>query len=139
MTTVARRRSNPVAEVLSWFDNDTPFAFRADATPLVRIEDFVDDGTYVLRAEVPGLDPDKDLEVTVTGDTLSIRGERHEEEQDKRHHEIHYGEFIRTVRLPQGAHTDDVHASYRDGVLEVRVPVEVDADSARSVPIAKAG
>ena len=55
-----------------------------------------------------GLDPEKDLEVTVTGDTVSIRGERREEEQDKRHHEIHYGEFIRSLRLPKGSHTDDV-------------------------------
>jgi HSP20 family molecular chaperone IbpA len=137
MTQVARRRSNPVAEVLSWFDNDVPFAFRTDGTPLVRIEDYVEDGTYVLRAELPGIDPEKDLEVSVAGDTVSIRGERREEEQDKRHHEIHYGEFLRTVRLPQGSRTDDVKATYDDGVLEVRIPVESDSQGTHTVPIAR--
>jgi HSP20 family molecular chaperone IbpA len=137
MTTLARRRTNPVTEVLSWLDNDAPFAFRTDNTPLVRIEDYVDDGTYVLRAELPGIDPEKDVEVHVARDTLSIRGERREEEQDKRHHEIHYGEFVRSVRLPEGARTDDVTATYDDGVLEVRVPVETDGIPTRSVPIAR--
>lgn len=139
MTTVARRRVNPVTEVLSWFDNDAPFAFRADGGPLVRIEDYVEDDTYVLRAEVPGLDPEKDLEVAVTGDTLSIRGERREEQKDKGHHEIHYGEFVRSVKLPQGSRTDDVSASYTEGVLEVRIPVEHDRAGTRTVPIARNG
>jgi HSP20 family molecular chaperone IbpA len=134
MTTLERRRSNPVAELLSWFESDVPFAFRTDG-PLVRIEDFVEDDTYVLRAEAPGLDPEKDLHVSVAGDTLSIRGERHEEQQDKRHHEISYGEFLRSIRLPKGARTEDVKATYTDGVVEVRVPVEADRVDARPVPI----
>ncbi|MBO0845819.1 MAG: Hsp20/alpha crystallin family protein [Nocardioides sp.] len=137
MTTVAHRHSNPVAEVLSWFDNDAPFAFRSDATPFVRIEDYVEDGTYVLRAEVPGLDPEKDLEVAVTGDILSIRGERHEDKKDKGHREIHYGEFVRSLQLPKGSRTDHVQARYVDGVLEVRVPVEAESAGTRSVPIAR--
>lgn len=137
MTTAVRRRNNPLAEVLSWFENDAPFAFRPDGVPLARIEDYVEDGTYVLRAEVPGLDPEKDLEVTVSGDTVSIRGERREEVRDKRHHEMHYGEFVRTVRLPQGSRTDDVDATYADGVLEVRIPVETTGTDAHTVPIAR--
>ncbi|MGC4112068.1 MAG: Hsp20/alpha crystallin family protein [Nocardioides sp.] len=135
MTTVARRHSNPITEVLSWFDTDVPFAFRTDGTPLVRIEDYVEDGTYVVRAEVPGLDPEKDLAVTVTDHVLSIRGERHEEQRDKRHHEISYGEFIRSVRLPEHTRTDEVTASYTDGLLEVRVPVEAEPAGARTVAI----
>ena len=139
MTTEARRRSNPVTEILSWFDNDAPVALRTGGTPFVRIDDYVEDGTYVLRAEVPGLDPARDLQVAVTDDLVTIRGERHEEQQDKRHHEIHYGEFIRSVRLPQGSKTDDVSASYADGVLEVRVPVEPDRGDTRTVPITHRG
>ena len=137
MTTVMRRRSNPMAEVLSWLDADAPFAFRTEGTPLVRIEDYVEDDVYVLRAEVPGVDPEKDLQVSVAGDVPSIRGERREEEQDKRHHEIRYGEFVRTVRLPEGARTDDVEATYEDGLLMVRVPVRTDARQTQTVPIAR--
>ena len=136
MTTSTRRHSNPVAEVLSWFDLDAPFALRTDGTPLVRIEDYVEDGTYVLRAEVPGLDPEQDLEVTVTADTVRIHGERRDEKQDKRHHETHYGEFIRSVRLPDGSRTDDVDATYTDGFLEVRVPVATGRGT-RTVPIVR--
>lgn len=135
MTTAVTRRSNPLAEVLSWFDNDAPFTFRTDGTSSVRIEDYVEDGTYVLRGEVPGVDPEKDLEVTVTGDTLTIHGERREETQDKRFHEIHYGEFVRSVRLPQGTKAEDVRATYVDGVLEVRAPIATDGDRTRTVPI----
>jgi HSP20 family protein len=137
MTTVARRRSNPVAEVLSWLDNDAPFTFRTDGSPLVRIEDYVDDDTYVLRAEAPGLDPEKDLTVTVSGDALTIRGERHEEQQDKRYREFRYGEFARSVQLPQGARTDDIRAAYTDGVLEVRVPIDAEVTGSRTVPITR--
>jgi HSP20 family molecular chaperone IbpA len=139
MTTTVTRRSNPLAEVLSWFDGDMPFVLHADSTPFVRIEDYVEDGTYVLRAEAPGLDPAKDLEVTITGDTLTIRGERREETQDKRYHEISYGEFVRSVRLPKGAKGDDVRATYVDGVLDLRIPIESDIDSTRTVPIARNG
>jgi len=135
MSTLVRHRNNPVAELLSWFDNDTPFAFRADGMSMVRIEDYLEDGSYVLRAEVPGVDPDKDLEVSVADGMVSIRGERREEEQDKRHHEIHYGEFVRSVRLPQGSRTEDVKATYTDGVLEVRIPVEAEGRASHRIPI----
>jgi HSP20 family molecular chaperone IbpA len=135
MTTAARRHSNPLTEMLSWFDTDTPF--RADGTSLVRIEDYVEDDTYVLRAEVPGVDPEKDLEVSVADDVVSIRGHRREEEKDKGHHEIRYGEFVRSVRLPQRSRVDDVKATYDDGVLEVRVPVDSDGNPKHAVPITR--
>jgi HSP20 family molecular chaperone IbpA len=134
MTSLARR-SNPVADLISWFDNEAPFGFRTEGAPLVRIEDYLENDTYVLRAEVPGLDPEKDLEVSVAGDVVTIRGQRHEEEQDKRHHEIHYGEFVRSVRLPQGSQGDDLKATYKDGVLEVRVSVGTEGQAARTIPI----
>ena len=135
MTTVVRRRSNPLAEVLSWLDNEAPFTLRTETMPVVRIEDYVEDGSYVLRAEAPGLDPEKDLQVTITGDMVTIHGERREEEQDKRYHEIHYGEFVRSVQLPKGSRTEDLRATYADGVLEVRVPIETAEADVRTVPI----
>lgn len=135
MTTLTHRRSNPVADVLSWLDRE-PFGLRTDATtPFVRVEDFVEEGHYVLRAEVPGLDPEKDLEVSVTGDTLTIRGERREEQKDRGHHEIHYGAFVRSVQLPPGTHTEGLTAQYTDGVLEVRVPIEGERAMTRTIPV----
>jgi HSP20 family molecular chaperone IbpA len=51
----------------------------------VRLEDYVEDGHYVVRAEVPGIDPEKDLEVTVSGRMLGIRAERHVQTKTKQH------------------------------------------------------
>lgn len=106
--------------------------------PDVRVEDYVEDGSYVLRAEMPGLDPDKDVEVTVHGDLLTISGERREETKERNHQEFHYGSFRRSVTLPPGADPDAVEASYTDGVLEVRVPLSAEQAGARSVPVTRA-
>jgi HSP20 family molecular chaperone IbpA len=124
MTTVARRSRSPVAEMLSWLESGTGIDARSfGLAPYVRVEDFVDDGTYVLRADMPGIDPDKDVEVSIDGDMVTIRGERREEQKDKNHHELHYGSFARSVQLPHGTRPEEVRASYVDGVLEVRIPM----------------
>ena len=102
------------------------------------MEDFVEDGVYILRAEVPGIDPDKDVDLTVVGDTLTVKGERREEKKDKHLREFHYGSFYRSVRLPGPVDADKVTASYTDGVLEVRVPLEKAAEaSGTRIPVIK--
>jgi HSP20 family molecular chaperone IbpA len=93
-------------------------------TPYVRVEDYVEDATYVVRAEMPGIDPDKDVEVNVLDDVLTVRGERKEERQDLNRHEFHYGSFERRLRLPRGTKEEDIKASYQDGVLELRIPFQ---------------
>jgi len=104
-------------------------------SPFVRIEDFVEGETYVLRAEMPGIDPYEDIAIDVTGDVLTITGERKGEDRDQMWHEFHYGAFSRSVHLPQHAKVDDVTATYRDGVLEVRVPLEEASAESRRIPI----
>lgn len=136
MTTISRRTGDTVSDVLGWLEGDPPFGFRGfGLTPYVRVEDFVEDGAYVMRAEMPGIDPDKDIEVKVDGDVLTVRGERREEQKDRRRHEFHYGSFERSVRLPKGAKTEDVKASYVDGVLELRVPIDGNESEARTIPV----
>jgi HSP20 family molecular chaperone IbpA len=75
VTVPARRHSYPFAEVLTGSTTTRPSPLCTDGTPFVRIEDCVEDGTSVRRAEVPGLDPEKDLKIILTSDILSIRGE----------------------------------------------------------------
>jgi HSP20 family molecular chaperone IbpA len=87
------------------------------------VEDFVEDGKYVVRAELPGVDPEKDLEVTVSGGILTIKAERREESNGKHHSEFHYGTFTRSLTLPAGADEDLIEALYGHGILEVAVPV----------------
>lgn len=132
------RTTNPFAEMMEWWDLAGPRGRKGvGLAPQVRVEDFVEDGRYVLRAEMAGLDPDNDVEVTVQGDVLTIRGERREEKKDRNHQEFHYGSFSRSVTLPAGADPDAVDASYTDGVLEVRVPMTAPEAGTRTVPVTR--
>jgi HSP20 family protein len=92
----------------------------------IRVEQFLDGNTLVVRAEVPGIDPEKDVDVSVADGMLHIKAEREEKSEQKSktgyRSEFRYGSFTRTIALPPGAREEDVTASYRDGVLEVRAP-----------------
>ena len=126
-----------------WSRFDEIFRDR-DGRQLLRVEEFEQDGTLVVRAEMPGIDPDKDVEITVGDGMLTLRAERTEEEEEtsKKHFhrkEIRYGGFFRTLPLPEGVKEDDISASYKDGVLEIRVPVaEAPKTEATHIPIARA-
>ncbi len=139
MTTVVRRPGGSMADVLDWFESSTGLGLRGlGLSSYVRVEDYTEDGTYVLRAEMPGIDPDKDVSLTIENDVLTIQGERHEEEKDKNHHEFHYGSFTRRIPLPHTVRADDVTATYTDGVLEVRVPVKADEEPVTTIPVRRA-
>lgn len=94
---------------------------------MVAVEEYSEDGTLVVRAEVPGIDPDKDVQITVTDGVLKVSAERTEEEEKEGRHfhrrEFRYGSFARSIPLPEGIDEDKVVASYKDGILEVRVPL----------------
>lgn len=94
----------------------------------VRIEDYRDNGKYVLRAELPGMDPEKDIQISVHGNEMSIMAERNVEKHDATHSEFSYGKFARTVRLPAGALADKVEARYDAGILEVTVPLRKEVE-----------
>jgi HSP20 family protein len=107
-----------------------------------RMEQFVEeDGTFVVRGELPGLDVDKDVTITVDDNRLTIVGQREDRTEESANgsyrSEFHYGSFQRSLLLPPGAKTDRVKATYTDGILEVRVPVDADTPSVTSVPIVK--
>lgn len=101
------------------------------------IESYIEGDRMVVRADLPGIDP-KDVEVTVAGDFLTIKGSRQEKREEKGRNfilrEIDYGSFVRAIPLPAGVKADDIKGSYKDGVLELTaaVPKEV---AARKVPI----
>ena len=95
--------------------------------PMFAIEEFREGDEMVIRAELPGVDPDRDVELEVIDDTLVISAEKtrtHEHDDDGWHRsEFRYGSLTRVVSLPRGAKESDIVARYTDGVLEVRVPV----------------
>jgi len=97
-----------------------------EAADLIRVEEFREDGTLVIRADLPGIDPDKDVELTVADGMLVIQAERHEEEKREEkgyvRQEVRYGSMSRTLPLPEGVTEADITATYKAGILEIRIP-----------------
>lgn len=109
----------------------------------MRVEEFADDDTWVIRAQLPGVDPDKDVEVSIHGGVLTVTAERreetHEGEEGKPGYrsECRYGSYRRSLRLPVEVTPDDVQAIYTDGILEVRVPLSVEHPAPAKVPVTR--
>ena len=94
---------------------------------LMRLEDEMEDGHYVVRAEIPGIDPAKDVDISVRDGRLTIKAERSEKKETKGRSEFSYGSFVRSVSLPAGAEEDDIKATYDKGILTVSVAVPKEA------------
>lgn len=89
-------------------------------------EAFYRDNKLYIRVALPGVDP-KHVDLSVTGNTLTIKGERkHEYEVPRDDYvfgEFTYGPFERTITLPSTVRTDDIQARYVHGVLEITAPL----------------
>jgi len=107
----------------------------------MRLETYLDGQTLVVKAELPGIDPDADLDVEVSEGVLTIKAERRESHREELpqgyRSEFRYGSFARRILLPDGAREDDVEATYTDGVLEIRIPVNAEAKPPAKVPITR--
>ena len=118
-----------------WFD--APFPTLREEK--LKVEEFIDDKELVVRAELPGVDPEKDVDVHVRNHGLGIRGERREKftktDKDMRRSEFHYGSFFRRIPLPPDATEHDVYAKYKDGVLEVRMPLDQKQSDATKIEV----
>jgi HSP20 family protein len=103
-----------------------PFPRLRDGGDLIRVEEFQEDGTLVIRADLPGIDPGKDVEVTIADGMLHIDAERRVEEKEGEkgyvRQEVRYGALSRALPLPGGVPEAEITGTYKDGVLEIRVP-----------------
>ncbi|MGI9860658.1 Hsp20/alpha crystallin family protein [Moorella naiadis] len=103
-----------------------------------RIDVYQTDHEVVATAELPGLVNKDDVEITATEDTLTVRGEmRRSEEGEERnyfHSERFYGNFSRTVSLPVQVQPEKATATYKNGILEVRIP-RAENQKQRRIPI----
>ncbi len=143
MTLMRRTRTEP--ELPAWFSTRRLFDWPESWTelmgtePELKVEEFREDGRLVVRAEMPGIDPDEDVEITVSDDILNLRAERRSETktEDKAGYrsEFHYGSFSRSLRLPAGATEADIKATYTDGILEVRIPIDTATAEAKRIPV----
>jgi len=106
----------------------------------IKVEEYRQDGDVVVRDEIPGVDPEKDIEVTLEGEVLRIHVERSEQKQtdgkDRYRSQFRYGSFTRSLQLLTGVEESDLKASYRGGILEVHVPIDTRKAESRKIAIA---
>ncbi len=122
------------------FDLDRPLLrnnFGFSGLPSVDITETGEDVT--VSADLPGLD-EKDIKVTLDGDTLTLRGERKHEKEEKsknyRRVECSYGTFVRSVTLPEGIDENNIKASFKKGVLNIRIgKIPGLASSRKHIPV----
>ncbi|HUA31861.1 MAG TPA: Hsp20/alpha crystallin family protein [Streptosporangiaceae bacterium] len=137
MSALTRRDSQTMSDLFDWLE--APYALlRPFAGRTLRTEEGVEDGRYVVRVELPGIDPEKQAEVTLSGGTLTIHADREEKFDGKHRSEFRYGSFTRRVTLPANADETDAEANYEWGILEVSVGLKAKngtADVDRRIPI----
>jgi HSP20 family protein len=96
------------------------------------------DGQLKVHADLPGLKPE-DIRLEVQDDQLIIQGERKYEHEEKKkgfyRSERHYGQFYRAIPLPEGANTEQAKAQFKNGVLEISLPVPEPKSNHREIPI----
>ncbi len=116
-----------------WFRFPLSREFFADWQALAKrpaIETRVEDGKFIVCADLPGIDP-KDVDIKVVGDMLTIKGSREEKRETRKadylRREIRYGAFERSISLPEGIKAEDLKATYHDGVLELAAPMPKEA------------
>lgn len=140
MATLARRQKFPLPDIPEWFET-FPARFGMPSMGdlyAVRIEEYMEEGRYVMRAELPGVSPD-DIDVTISEGTLTVRAERTERDVEKHRSEIRYGSMSRTVTLPPGADEDDVRADYTDGILTVSVGMKREKTEEKHIEVKHGG
>jgi len=111
--------------------SDRPFG-RLGWAPQVDLAESADD--VAVKVELPGVDP-KEVQIEVSGNMLSIRGEKREEKEEKKR-DVHYversfGSFHRSVQLPNSVDSEKVDATFKDGVLTVRLAKRPEAKPKR--------
>jgi HSP20 family protein len=108
------------------------------STWLPQVEVFERDGKLTIRADLPGLSKD-DIDLDITNDTVVIRGERQQEREENEEgyyrSERSYGSFYRAIPLPSGVNAEQANATFRDGVLEIAMPVSEAQPRSRRIEI----
>jgi HSP20 family protein len=137
MLTFPRETQDLLRRAFGEWENPTGRTRTRDFLPAVDV--FDRSGDLVVRAELPGIDPEKDVEIFLQDGVLTIRGERRQQETEKRDNiyrsEWSYGSFERRIPVPAGVKEADISANYVDGVLEVVVPKAAELPQSTRIPV----
>ena len=147
---MALTRYNPRGGMTPWFDVDRFFddfdrSFGLSRTGQARefapaVDIYEDDKEIVVSADLPAME-EKDVDVRVENNHLTIKGERkfeNEEKKDNYHRvERRYGSFQRTFALPENVNAEKIKAKYDKGVLKVHLPKVEKPNNTRQIPIGK--
>jgi HSP20 family protein len=117
-------------DMTDWFEMDFPRSL-----PAIRFEDEVSDKEYVLRAELPGLEPDKDVQIMTLHGVLTVKAERREEAKGLNRTEFRYGALQRSIRLPANADEKAIKATYGKGILEITVPLTAQQPAGHQIEV----
>lgn len=154
MADIVRRRPRSLDRCFGWpfrrffedffqdFDRDfgLPELWRGDRfVPAIDVRE--DDEAVTLTAEIPGM-AKEDLEVTIDNGVLTLKGEKKEGEvsEEAGYHRVErrYGRFERRIRLPGYVDAEKIEATYKDGLLKLRMP-KAEVAKSRSIPIKQTG
>ncbi len=154
LTKIEREMLTTLSEMERWFEDALHRPFQGfHRLPLVNllgerrggdfipsVDMFEEGSDIVIRAELAGIKRE-DIKVELSGNTLTLSGEKRGEERVERKDyfrvEQAFGSFSRTLELPKGVDQGKVKASYKDGLLEIRMPRNTETQKVQSIPIAE--
>ncbi len=154
LTKIEREMLTTLSEMERWFEDALHRPFQGfHRLPLVNllgerrggdfipsVDMFEEGSDVVIRAELAGMKRE-DIKVELSGNTLTLSGEKRGEERVERKDyfrvEQAFGSFSRTLELPKGVDQGKVKASYKDGLLEIRMPRNTEIQKVQSIPIAE--
>ena len=148
MTTAMEKTSNPMRRAIGepwprlfdWLDSLTPgeLTWHPHYDHVLRMEQTQRDGQLIIRLEIPGVDPDEDIDITLEDEVLTIDARREERREEESRSEFRYGRLQRCVTLPHGIDEEDISAAYVDGILEIAITMpdgNGEAGKGRAIPI----
>lgn len=125
MTTTTQPAGAAMTGISDWAGSPVSTLHRMPEQPQpIPVEQYADSTGYVIRLEVPGVDPATDLTVSVEAGAIVVRAERRDTAPEGHQTEFRYGHLARRIPLPVGADAREVSASCHDGMLTIRIGFE---------------
>lgn len=130
-SSMRQRIGEPWPRLIDWLDSLTPgeLTWHPGYDHVLRLEQTRRNGQLIFRVEIPGVDPDEDIDITLEDEVLTIDAQRKERHEEESRSEFRYGRLQRCVTLPTGIGEDDVSATYVDGILEIAVTMPTESET----------